>query len=170
MGANGRTDRSMPRCEINPRRRARLYILSDVKLYREALLLSLMRLQALEMVGAADLSDAAVARAIGSQPDAIMLDIGAVGSLSTAQLLRIGLPTVKVIAFAVSEIDNLVVACAEAGIAGYVGRDGSEEDLIAAVEYALRGELYCSSRIAGVLSRHIAALSTQPGRSDEDRL
>src|SRR5262245_22232012 len=121
-----------------------------------------MRVQALEVVGAADLSDAAVARAIGSQPDAIMLDVGAVGSLSTARLLRISLPTVRVIAFAVSEIDNLIVACAEAGIAGYVGRDGSEEDLIAAVEYALRGELYCSSRIAGVLSRHVATLSAQP--------
>src|SRR5438128_148447 len=90
--------------------RARVFILSDVRLYRESLLWNLTRSQAFEMLGAADLSTAAVARVIGLQPDSIILDIGAVESFATAKLLGISLPRVKVIAFAVSEIDPLVLA------------------------------------------------------------
>jgi hypothetical protein len=60
-----------------------------------------------------------------------------------------------------------VLACAEAGVAGYVGRDGSERDLVAAAQYALRGELYCSASIAAILSRYIALMSAQASISDE---
>jgi two-component system, NarL family, nitrate/nitrite response regulator NarL len=159
---------AMPSRAINlPERKARVFILSDVRLYRDALLKGLTRLQAFEMLGVEDLSRVAVVRVIGLRPDAIILDIGAVESLAIARLLGISLPMAKVVAFAVSEIDHLLIACAEAGIAGYVGRDGSEEDLVAAVECALRGELYCSKRIAGVLSRHVAILSAQSSRPDQ---
>jgi len=147
---------------------ARLLILSDVRLYREGLLWSLAQQQSLEILGAADLSKMAVARVIGLQPDAILLDIGAPESFDVAKALGASLPTLKIVAFAVSEIDDLVLACAEAGIAGYVTPEGSEGDLVAAVHSALRGELYCSPRIAGLLLRHVAALSVQSCRPTDD--
>jgi len=162
------SDGAAPGHVINePPRKARVFILSDVRLYREALLLSMTRLSAFEMLGAGDLSRAAVARVIDLRPDSVVLDIGAIDSFATARLLGVSLPMAKVVAFAVSEIDRLVVACAEAGIAGYVGQDGSEEDLLAAVECALRGELYCSKRIAAVLSRYVAVLSVPSSRPDQ---
>lgn len=77
------------------------------------------------------------------------------------------LAKVKVVALAVSEMHQQVLACAEAGVAGYVGRDGSERDLVAAAQYALRGELYCSASIAAILSRYIALMSAQASISDE---
>jgi len=46
---------------------------------------------------------------------------------------------------------------AEAGIAGYVARNGSKEDLITAVENAVRGEVHCSPRVAASLFRRLAA-------------
>jgi DNA-binding NarL/FixJ family response regulator len=144
-----------------------VFILSDVRLYREGLERSLARQQAFDTLGTADLSGAAVARVVAMQPDAIIIDIGAPDSFAVAKLLGISLPTVKIVAFAVNEVDYLVLACAEAGIAGYVGPDGSEEDLVAAVEYALRGELYCSPRIAGLLFRRVAVLSAQPQKPAE---
>jgi len=154
--------------QINsPGRKPRVSVLSDVRLYREALLMSMRRLQAFEMLGADELSHAGVARVVGLQPDSVILDIGAGESFATARLLRVSLPTVSVVAFAVTEIEHLILACAEAGIAGYVGRDGSEQDIVAAVECALRGELYCSKRIAGILCRHIAAVSAQSSRPDQ---
>jgi DNA-binding NarL/FixJ family response regulator len=45
------------------------------------------------------------------------------GALSTE-------PPVKFVASAVSETGDEVLACAEAGISGYVGKDGSAEDLV----------------------------------------
>jgi two-component system nitrate/nitrite response regulator NarL len=46
---------------------------------------------------------------------------------------------------------------------GYVGQDGSAEDLVAAVLRALRGEVLCSPQIAAFLFNRIATLSS--GRS-----
>lgn len=150
-----------------PTRKPRVSILSDVRLYREALLMSLTHLQVFEMLAAEELSRAGVARVLTQQPDSVILDVGGVESFATARLLRISLPTICVVAFAVTEIEHLILACAEAGIAGYVGRDGSEQDIVAAVECALRGELYCSKRIAGILSRHIAAVCAQSSQPDQ---
>jgi DNA-binding NarL/FixJ family response regulator len=147
--------------------KARVFLLSEVRLYREGLLSSLARQQAFEVLGAADMSNAAVARVIGLRPEVIILDISAPNSFPFAKSLGISLPSAKIIAFAVSEIDHLVLACAEAGIAGYVAPDGSEQDLLTAIEYALRGELYCSPRIAGLLLRRVAALSGRPARPAE---
>jgi DNA-binding NarL/FixJ family response regulator len=65
---------------------------------------------------------------------------------------------VRVVAFAVADVDENVLACAEAGISSYVTQTGSSEDLVAAVRAALRGELVCSPRIAGLLFRRMAAI------------
>jgi two-component system nitrate/nitrite response regulator NarL len=145
--------------------KTRVFLLSDVRLYREGLLWSLARRQALEVLGAIDFSGAGLTQLVASRPDVIILDIGGPDSFALAKSLGMRLPNTKIVAFAVSEIDHLVLACAEAGIAGYVAPDGSEEDLVTAIEYALRGELYCSPRIAGLLLRHVAALSEQPERA-----
>jgi DNA-binding NarL/FixJ family response regulator len=64
---------------------------------------------------------------------------------------------VKVVAFSVAETDDEICECAEAGIAGYVARNGSKEDLIAAIENAVRGEVVCSPRAAASLFRRLAA-------------
>jgi two-component system nitrate/nitrite response regulator NarL len=156
-----------PRTEPAPAVRARVFLLSDVRLYREGLLWSLTRQQTFEVLGAADLARATVAGLIALRPDVIILDIGAPDSFGLAKSLGVSLPNTKIVAFAVSEIDHLVLACAEVGIAGYVAPDGSQEDLVTAIEYALRGELYCSPRIAGLLLRRVGALSAQPERMDQ---
>jgi DNA-binding NarL/FixJ family response regulator len=113
----------------SPRTRPGVFIVSDVRLYREA--------------------------------DVIILEVAGPGSFGLAKSLSAQLPAVKIIAFAFSDVEQEVLACAAAGFAGYVARDGSEADLMAAVEDALRGELFCSPRTAGVLFRHVAALSAQ---------
>jgi len=64
-----------------------------------------------------------------------------------------------VVAFAVAEREENILACAEAGISGYVAQDGSVEDLIAAVQRALRGEVMCSPRVAALLFSRAATLS-----------
>jgi DNA-binding NarL/FixJ family response regulator len=80
-------------------------------------------------------------------------------SLDFAKLLSAQLPDIKIIAFAVREISAEVLACAEAGVAAYVGPDSSAEDLVNAVEWALRGELYCSARTAAALFKQIGVLA-----------
>jgi two-component system, NarL family, nitrate/nitrite response regulator NarL len=64
---------------------------------------------------------------------------------------------VKVVAFSAADTEDEICECAAAGIAGYVARNGSNEDLIAAVENAIRGEVLCSPRAAASLFRRLAA-------------
>jgi DNA-binding NarL/FixJ family response regulator len=45
-------------------------------------------------------------------------------------------------------------------VAGFVGLDGSIADVVAAVQSAIRGELECSPRTAGMLLRRVSAAST----------
>ena len=56
----------------------------------------------------------------------------------------------------------------EAGVAGYVLPDGSLDDLIIAVESAVRGELYCPPRVSFTLLRRLGALAASL-RDDEGK-
>jgi DNA-binding NarL/FixJ family response regulator len=145
----------------SPRTSPGVFIVSDVRLYREGLARSLARQPGITVLGATDASPAAVSQLISDAPDVIILEVAGPGSFGLAKSLSGQLPAVKIIAFAISDVEQEVLACAAAGFAGYVARDGSEADLMAAVEHALRGELFCSPRTAGVLFRHVAALSAQ---------
>ncbi len=68
---------------------------------------------------------------------------------------------IKVIALGVNEHPDAILSCAEAGISGYVSRDGSINQLIDTINSALRDEFICSPRIAALLLQQVSALSVQ---------
>ena len=140
----------------------RLYLLCDVRLYRDGLVYSFERRGVFDVLGASDLSDQSVAQIAAHNPDGVVLDMGDSRGFDVAKRLITILPNLKIIAFGVRETERLVLACAEAGIAGYVTPDSTEEDLTKAVVRALRGELSCSPRIAGLLFKRVGTLSTTP--------
>jgi DNA-binding NarL/FixJ family response regulator len=102
------------------------------------------------------------------RPDVLLLDVAARDSLTIPRRAQQILPDVRVVAFAVADVDQNVLACAEAGISGYVTQEGSSEDLVAAILSALRGELACSPRIAGLLFSRMAALCNRQPRGFAD--
>ena len=67
----------------------------------------------------------------------------------------------RVVLLAVPELEEEILACAEAGVAGYVTRNGSLEDLVVAIDSVGRGEVICSARVAGALMRRVAALASE---------
>jgi two-component system, NarL family, nitrate/nitrite response regulator NarL len=60
-------------------------------------------------------------------------------------------------ALAVGESEEEILACAEAGVAGFLPRNGSFDDLARAVTKVARGEVACPQSIAGALLRRICA-------------
>lgn len=146
----------------------RLYIASDVRLYREGLLASLSRQAALDVVGTGSLS-VSLTQIAESSPDVLLLDLIAEGSLSLPRRARLVIPTLRVVAFAVAETESNIVACAEAGICGYAPQDASAEDLANVVTLAMRDELACSPQIAGLLYR-LVANNTPPSHLSETTL
>jgi two-component system, NarL family, nitrate/nitrite response regulator NarL len=139
----------------------RLFVLTDIRLLREGLVLALSRQSSVQVVGSSDLSPSASDIA-ATRPDVVLLDITMPGGLDMSLPIRRILPDVKIVAIAVAEVEAEIVTCAEAGISGFVSRNGSAQDVVAAVHGAVRGEVICSARMAALLVNRVAALSEKP--------
>jgi two-component system nitrate/nitrite response regulator NarL len=149
----------------------RVLIVSSNRLYREGLAQMLAQRAGVLVVGAtADRAE--TVQDIGQRrPSVVLLDLTTPEASALAHDLVDSLPEVPIVALGVPDADQDVLACMEAGMAGYVGRGGSLEDLVLAVESAARGELNCSPRIAGGLMRRVAALAAaRPADALQDRL
>jgi DNA-binding NarL/FixJ family response regulator len=131
-------------------------IVSEVRIYREGLAELLSHEPTLRVVGAADGTTDGLIRAYELEPMVVVLDHAAGEALSFSGLLSQVHPDTRVVALGLPETDEAVLAYAEAGIAGYVSRDGSVHDLVAAIESAVKGELRCSPRLAGTILRRLA--------------
>jgi two-component system nitrate/nitrite response regulator NarL len=145
---------------------SRVIIVSDARLYREGLALSLAGIDGVVVVGIADTLSSALTCIEESSPDVALLDIAMPGALTLPEAVAAVSALVKIVAFSVAETEDEICRCAEAGIVGFVSRNGSKEDLVAAVEDAIRGEVVCSPRIAASLFRRLAArvqTTRQPG-------
>jgi DNA-binding NarL/FixJ family response regulator len=136
-------------------------ILADIRLYREGLADVLHRQSSIRVVGTASGDREGVACVRDAAPDVALVDMAMLDSASVVRSLAGTAPEVKVLALAVPETESHVLACAEAGIAGYVPREGTLDDLIAALHGVARGEAFCSPRIVAVLLRRIADLSIE---------
>jgi two-component system nitrate/nitrite response regulator NarL len=137
--------------------RPRLFILSDVRLVCDGLMLALAQEPTVIVVGSSD-SLASPARIAELSPDVLLLDVARPSSLKACLPLRQVLRDVKIVAFSVAEVDAEVIACAEAGVSGFVSRKGATEDLVAAVHRAVRHELLCSPRTAALMFSRMALL------------
>lgn len=134
----------------------RVLVVADIRLYRDGLVEILRRQTSLEVVGTAADGAAAVARAAELSPGVVLVDQAMSDGVATMRSLLELLPATKIVALGVPETDRDVVDCAEAGVSGYVPREASLEDLVAAVESVGRGELLCSPRVAASLLRRVA--------------
>jgi two-component system nitrate/nitrite response regulator NarL len=140
-------------------KRSRIFIVSDVRLFREGLTWSLSQQPDIEIIEALPPSPTVIAQITESDAVALLLDITMPGALDVCRELNRRAPGIKVVAFAVNEVDYELVTIAEAGIDGYVARDGSVNDVVVAIQSAVRGEVSCSPRVAALLFERLATLS-----------
>jgi len=133
-------------------------IVADIRLYREGLEQALERVGRIRVVASA----ASVADAERCLPDAgadvILLDLATPHALESVRDLASAAGG-KVVALGVSDVEEGVLACAEAGVSGYVVRDASLDQLIECLEAVGRGELSCSPLVAGALLRRVGTLA-----------
>jgi DNA-binding NarL/FixJ family response regulator len=92
-------------------------------------------------------------------PTVVLVDIGPPHGTAMIGVILEASPGSRVIALGMGESESEIIDCAEAGIAGYVAREGSISDLVAAIDSTIRGELPCSPRVAGTLLRRVATLA-----------
>jgi DNA-binding NarL/FixJ family response regulator len=137
----------------------RVYVISETRLFREGLNAMLSREGRLDVIGQGSCANAL--QEIGMlAPELVLLDMAGHNSLAVPRQLRVVLPALRIVAVALAELDADVIACAEAGICGYVPQDGNVEDLIATMMRSLSGELICTPRITALLFDRVATLSS----------
>jgi len=147
----------------------RILVAIGVRLYREGLSEMLGRHKRFKVVALAADHSAALERSYELQPDIVFLDVSMPDGLWLVHELHAVAPDAAVVATAVAEADGEIVACAEAGVAGFVTRDQSLAEAVRVLESVACGESPCSPRTAAALLRRVAVLSAQresPGPPD----
>ena len=142
-------------------RRPKAYVVSDVLLYREGLSHQCHDNGQLDFIGSGPPTEETLQLLERIPPDAVILDLAMRDSIGFAEQIRDRVPRAKIVAFAVSNLDHRVVACAQAGICGYVPKDGTAVDIVTAVSHAVRDEFHCSPKVAAMLLAQLAALAPE---------
>jgi two-component system nitrate/nitrite response regulator NarL len=136
-------------------------IVTPIKLYRDGIAHFLRSSSHFEVLETAGESETTLALASELRPDVVLLDMALDRSRETARALRQLLPEAQIMGLAVPEAEGFVVDCFEAGICGYVPRDGSLEELLDTLMLAVEGKAQCSARVTAALIRRLAARACQ---------
>ncbi len=128
------------------------------RLYREGLLRALGATDRLLVTGGAADSAEAVACLRRETPDVVLLDMAIALDRAALEATVEAARPAPVVALGAAR-EEAVIACAEAGVAGYVDRGASLEACVEVLESAVRGELLVAPWVAGALLRHVGDLA-----------
>jgi DNA-binding NarL/FixJ family response regulator len=131
-------------------------IVSEICFLRESLAEILTR-AGISVCGQSATLPGALAIAAAERPDIVLLDVAFPGAIEAATSLAAARPQASVVALAVAETEENVLAWAEAGIAGYVPNTASVDALVSLIGQIRRGEQTCPKNIVGSLLRRLGA-------------
>ena len=137
----------------------RVLIVASIRLYREGIAQLLNAHGAFTVTGTDSTGRDALERIDETAPDVVLVDMEIPDLADTAAAFAARSPRIPLIAIGITESDSEVLTCAEMGMAGYVTRESSIEELATALQGAAGGELICSPRTAGILMRRVAELA-----------
>lgn len=147
--------------------RANVLIVDDYALYRDNLAAAVTADGATAASVAWDEESLGVAFEL-RVPDVVLVNMATRASGALLRAVFAAHPGVRVIVLGISEDDeSQIVACAEAGVAGYHPRSDSLDELIDLIRRVSRGESSCSPRIASILLRRLSTLASR--RQPEDK-
>jgi two-component system nitrate/nitrite response regulator NarL len=111
----------------------RIYIVSATRAYREALANVLASRERLAVVGGAGSLEDIVRDVDGLRPDVVLVDMST-GDVRAVRVVTGRRSQPKVVAIGLPEMELAFLPCAEAGIAGYVQREASLDEVVRAIE------------------------------------
>jgi two-component system nitrate/nitrite response regulator NarL len=151
------------RDELHRPLRVDVFVLAGLRLYREGVAAALAEDGRFCVVGMAADAPTALAGLAEVTPAVVLVETGGEDGPSLVRAIRDHVPDARIIALGISGEEADVLPLAEAGIAGWLTRDASVEDLREAVSSAAAGEAVCSPRMAASLLRRVAALAADRG-------
>ncbi len=131
-----------------------VFIVSNVRLHRDGLVELLRGCPSIKVLGADSMQETQnVLRTTAT--DVALIDAPSPGNSELVRVLRQICARIRILAVGIRETATEVLACAAAGIDGYVPMDAALGDMVVAIENVVRGELTCSPKVAASLYQNI---------------
>ena len=139
----------------------RILIADDQQLIRSGLAMVLGATEGLEVVGEASDGIEAVALAASLTPDVVLMDVQMprMDGIAATREITGRTPASRVIILTTFDVDAYAFGGLEAGASGFLLKDSSSEDILAAVRAVAAGDAVLAPRITGELVRRYEALS-----------
>lgn len=131
----------------------RVLLVDDHALVRSGLRAVLATTDDCEVVGEAATGEEAVARTPSLRPDVVVMDLSmpGAGGVEATRGVRAASPTTRVLVLTTFSDDDRVRAALAAGATGYLLKDATPDDVVAAVRAAARDEAPIDPRVARAL-------------------
>ncbi|MGW5192754.1 response regulator transcription factor [Kribbella sp. NPDC004138] len=159
----------LPDADRGPMRRPRaekplvVSIIGPVRIHRENLAAALGQVAGIDVIGTASSMEEALTRCGDGRPDIILVDVSAPPGARIVSTLANGYPGAHLVALAAPEDDESIIACAAAGVAGFVAREGTLRDIVSTARAVARGDSACPPTVTAALLRRVGSLGPQAG-------
>lgn len=141
----------------------KVLIAEDLQPIREKYVYYLGRCPEIELVGSVSSGTQAVAAALASPPDIILMDIEMetkdAGIRASREILAT-LPDIRIIILTVYEDDELIFSAFQLGVCDYMLKNSSNEEIIAGVKAAYEGRSPIRPEIAGKIRSEFKRVKT----------
>jgi DNA-binding NarL/FixJ family response regulator len=140
----------------------RVIVADDHPIVRSGIVALLSATDDVDVVGVAGDGREAVDLAAALHPDLVLMDLRMPvlsGDRATAEIIAQD-PAVPVVVLTTYETDDQILTAIEAGAVGYLLKASPEDELLAGVRSAARGEVALAPSIAAMLVRRVAGPKT----------
>jgi DNA-binding NarL/FixJ family response regulator len=141
--------------------RIRVLIVDDQALIRKGLAMVLGATDDLEVIGEASDGLEAVSLAAALIPDIVLMDVQMprMDGIDATRRITVARPASRFIVLTTFDVDAYAFGGLDAGASGFLLKDSSSEDILAAVRAVAAGDAVLSPRITAELVRRYEALS-----------
>lgn len=131
----------------------RVLLADDHTLFRQGIRTLIAAEPDMEVVGEASNGSEAIARALETRPDIVLMDIGMPGlsCFEATRQIKKARPETKVIFLTMYDDEDYLIQGMEVGASGYILKDSPAQQLIAAMRDVYRGGSYLSPRMLSQL-------------------
>lgn len=148
----------------------RVFILSDNRLFREALSRIFSKKSDIETVRSRQFGPDAIDDVKNSQTDVLVLDSAQFLSAEGAQLVNHPhRQQTKVLMVAMKEDEALFLEAVRQGVCGYVPKDASAMDVVNAIRAVAQGEAVCPPRLCKHLFDYVAQTSCEASDCESEK-
>jgi two-component system, NarL family, nitrate/nitrite response regulator NarL len=138
-----------------------VFVLSDVRFYREGLAEVLGTTGQITVLGTAAATDQGLRVAAELDPEVVLLDTAMLDGVAAAQRLARLVPHTKIVALAVPESEDELIQLVEAGVLGYVTREESLGEVVTAIVSVVHERMVGSPKLRTLLIKRVRALAAE---------